>query len=126
MNQLLAISCLVESVLQDKKLGSYLHGSATHGGLRPASDVDVLVATTQTMNDSERQHLADGLLAISGAPQHGRPIELIVVVQSDLNPWRYPPIADFRYGEWLREQYTVHGASRGQQLPNLAIEITHC
>lgn len=111
-------------VLQDKKLGSYLHGSATHGGLRLASDVDVLVATTQPMNDSERQHLTDGLLAISGAPPHGRPIELIVVVQSDLNPWRYPPIADFRYGEWLREQLAVHGAPRGQQLPNLAIEIT--
>jgi len=82
------------------------------------------VATTQTMNDSERQHLTDGLLAISGAPPHDRPIELVVVVQSDLNPWRYPPIADFRYGEWLREQLTAHGAPRGQQLPNLAIEIT--
>jgi predicted nucleotidyltransferase len=124
MSQLPAITSLVKSVLQDKTLGIYLHGSATLGGLRPASDVDVLVVITQSMRATERHHLTDGLLAISEAPPHDRPIELIAVVQTDIRPWRYPPTADYLYGEWLRDRLTAHGAPQPQQMPNLAIEIT--
>ena len=31
-----------------------------------------------------------------------RGIELTVVVQRDVKPWRYPPNRDFQYGDWLR------------------------
>jgi streptomycin 3"-adenylyltransferase len=34
-----------------------------------------------------------------------RPIELTIVVKSEINPWRYPPAFDFQYGDWLRQEF---------------------
>jgi Domain of unknown function (DUF4111) len=34
-----------------------------------------------------------------------RPIELTIVVESEIRPWRYPPSFDFQYGEWLRDEF---------------------
>ncbi len=81
-------------------LGAYLYGSALAGGLRPRSDLDVLVISARPATIEEKRRLADGLLAISG---HGpRPLELTIVVASDLEPWRYPPSFDLQFGEWHR------------------------
>ena len=54
--------------------------------------------------DAERRALVDGLLRISGRwpPIDRRPVELTVVVQADVRPWRYPPVMDLQFGEWLR------------------------
>ncbi len=30
---------------------------------------------------------------------------MTIVVQSDITPWRYPPILDFQYGDWLRTEF---------------------
>ncbi len=94
------------------------------GGLRPASDVDVLVVSRRRMVDRERRALLDGLLTISGFANGARPVELTVVVQSDVRPWRYPPTADFRYGEWLRDELETGGAPRPEPMPDLALLIT--
>ena len=34
-----------------------------------------------------------------------RSIELTIVVQADIRPWRYPPRFDFEYGDWLRPEF---------------------
>jgi hypothetical protein len=34
-----------------------------------------------------------------------RPVELTIVVESEIRPWVYPPMMDFQYGEWWRERF---------------------
>lgn len=38
-------------------------------------------------------------------PGYARCLELTIVVQGDVRPWRYPPPIDFLYGEWLRAEF---------------------
>lgn len=47
-----------------------------------------------------------GLLAVSGrSPEGRRPVEVTIVAQHRVKPWRYPPSFDFQYGEWLRAEF---------------------
>ena len=57
------------------------------------------------MSSEEKRKLVDRILPISWRETPSgidRGIELTVVVQSDVRPWRYPPDRDFQYGDWLR------------------------
>ncbi|MER5402136.1 aminoglycoside adenylyltransferase family protein [Streptomyces sp. NPDC002599] len=124
MNQVQQIVELVEGVLGQDVLGTYLHGSCVLGGLRPASDVDVLVISRRRMDEQDRRTLLGGLLRISGSRNKARPVELTVVVQSEVRPWRYPPTADFLYGEWLRAEYEAGQVPQPEPMPDLALLIT--
>ena len=92
----------VRDVLGEVVIGAYLHGSAVLGGLRPRSDLDVMVVATRPTAHAEKQRLVSGLLAVSLRP---RPVELTIVVQNEIRPWRYPPRMDFQYGEWWRSEF---------------------
>jgi Domain of unknown function (DUF4111) len=81
-------------------LGAYLYGSALAGGLRPRSDLDVLVLARRRAATEEKRRLVEGLLAVSS--QGGRPVEVTVVAEPDVKPWRYPPRFDLQFGEWHR------------------------
>jgi len=48
----LAALRIVEDLFEVSLLAVYLHGSAVSGGLRPQSDVDLLVVTGQPMTDA--------------------------------------------------------------------------
>ncbi|MFF4416564.1 aminoglycoside adenylyltransferase family protein [Streptosporangium sp. NPDC001559] len=124
MNQLREIVGLVGDVLGSGVVGGYLHGSAVLGGLRPASDLDVLVVSRRSMDDRERGALLRGLLGLSGFTAGLRPVELTVVVQSEVRPWRFPPTGDFLYGEWLRAEFTTGTVPRPEPMPDLALLIT--
>ena len=105
MTQLDEIVGLVRRVLGDDAIGAYLHGSAVLGKMRPRSDVDVLVVSRRRTTADERRMLVEGLMELSGrglAWGKPRPIELTIVAQADIRPWRYPPRSEFQYGEWLR------------------------
>ena len=115
---------LIGEVLGPETVGAYAHGSAVLGGLRPASDLDVLTVTRRPMDERERAALLAGLLRISGLSRAARPVELTVVVHSEINPWRPSPTADFLYGEWLREEFTANGPPRPGPLPDLALAVT--
>lgn len=123
MEQIQEVVRLVGGVLGCEAVGIYLHGSAVHGGLQPASDLDVLVVSRRNMDDHERQALLDGLLTISGFTD-ARPVELTVVVQSEVQPWRFPPSGDFLYGEWLRDELEAHSPPQPEPMPDLALLIT--
>lgn len=123
MDQLLKVMRLVDVVIGRNALGTYLHGSAVHGGLKPASDVDILVVSRESMGDRERRALVDGLLQLSGPRVGARSVELTVVVQSEVRPWRFPPTGDFLYGDWLREEIEASGPPQPEPMPNLAIMI---
>jgi predicted nucleotidyltransferase len=100
--QIESIVRLVRHVLGKDAIGAYLHGSAVLGGLRPQSDVDVLVVARRRPTAAQRRALVDRLLASSwvrARREPARPVELTVVVQADVRPWRYPPRCAFQYEE---------------------------
>ena len=119
---------LVRSVLGRDALGAYLFGSAALGGLRPHSDLDILVVSTRRTTRAEKQRLVDDLLSVSGRERgdaRWRRIELTIVVASEVNPWRYPPTIDFLYGDWLREDFdrgSIEPSPR--EHPDLAMVVT--
>lgn len=128
MAQVDEIVTLVRRVLGDDAIGGYLHGSAVLGELRPRSDTDVLVVARRGTTPGERRLLVDRLLAISGGgPRSGapRPVELTIVVQSEVRPWHYPPRCEFLYGEWMRTDFERGGLPPSPRpSPDLATVIT--
>ncbi|GKQ36546.1 aminoglycoside adenylyltransferase family protein [Streptomyces sp. A012304] len=115
---------LVRRVLgDDDLLGVQLHGSAVLGGLRPHSDLDLLAVARRSLTPRQRRELLAGLLAVSGRDGH-RPVELTVVVQSDVRPWRYPPTCDFLYGDWLRADFERGVVPAPAPSPDLAPLLT--
>lgn len=89
--------------------GVWLHGSAVSGGLRPGSDIDLLVVTARSMTPEMRRCLLDTLLRQS-APYPARPggtrcLEVLVFRADRLASGGYPAEAEFVYGEWLRAAF---------------------
>jgi streptomycin 3"-adenylyltransferase len=99
---------LVREVLGHDVLGAYEHGSAVLGGVQPTSDVDILVITGRLATLAEKRQLVEGLMVISAPfppPGPERCVEVTVVTQTQMRPWRYPPSFDLQYGEWLRKRF---------------------
>jgi len=114
---------LVDEVLGPDHVGSYLHGSAVLAGLRPASDVDILTLAARSLDDAQRRALVAGIMPLSGVRVGARPLELTIVVQSDVRPWRYPPICDFLYGEWLRAEYEAGMVPPREPIATVCLEL---
>ena len=98
----------MRDVLRDDLVGAYPHGSAMLGGFRPNSDIDVIVVASRYTTAEEKRRLIALLLSVSGgraSGRPGRPIELDVVVQSEIRPWRYPPTFDFHFSELWRDRF---------------------
>ena len=112
---------LIQDVLDDELVGLYLFGSAVLGGLTPTSDLDLLAVLRRPTTPDERRRLAERLLALSKRPRH---LELTLVVQSDVRPWRYPPRMDFQYGDWLRDELARGEIPPPVPNPDLAALIT--
>ncbi|MFB6841596.1 aminoglycoside adenylyltransferase family protein [Streptomyces sp. NPDC056361] len=116
-----------ETLGEDAVLAACLHGSAVLGGLRPTSDVDVLVALTRRTTERERRALTDALLAVSGRRAYegpARPVELSLVVHADVRPWRYLPVCEYLYGEWLRDDFERGATPAPAPCPDLAPLLT--
>lgn len=106
--QLARVVDLTRNVLGADLAAAYLFGSAVLGGLRPDSDLDVLALTRRPTTPHEQRALVERLLAVSGrrtATGRWRRVELTLVVESELRPWRFPPRFDFLYGDWLRTEF---------------------
>lgn len=105
-------------------VGAYLYGSSVLGGLKPASDLDVLVVSRRPMAGVERQALLGALLRTSPCGAQARPVEVTVVVQDAVRPWRYPPVCDFQYGEWLRGEFEAGLVPQPEPMPDLALLVS--
>jgi predicted nucleotidyltransferase len=123
VDQLREVVGIVDAVLGREAIGTYLHGSFVLGGLRPASDLDVLVVARHAMSDEERTGLLARLLPVSGFIDGLRPVELRVVSQSAVRR-RYAPTGDFLYGEWLRDRYESGEVPQPEPMPQLALLLT--
>lgn len=109
-------------------VGLYLYGSAVAGSLRPDSDLDLFAVVDRGLTGEEKARIVDGLLPISGRetrPPSWRPIELTVVAQPKVRPWRYPPRMELQYGEWLRADLVEgHVEPDPAENPDLGVLIT--
>ena len=127
-DQLASVVALVQRVLGASLTAVYLYGSAVQGGLKPASDLDVFVVTRRRTTRAQKRRLAAGLRPISARdtrPPPWRPVELTIVVQSDIRPWRYPPRMDFQYGEWLRARFDAGDVAPASPVsPDLAVLVS--
>jgi predicted nucleotidyltransferase len=106
--QMAEILAALRDVLGDELIGAYLHGSAVLGGLRALSDIDVLAVSARQMTEHEKRRMVAQLLVVSGtcpSALPARPVEVTIVVWSQIRPWRYPPRMDFQYGEWWRDRF---------------------
>jgi streptomycin 3"-adenylyltransferase len=103
-----AIGALRVGLVEAEIVGVYLYGSAVAGGLRPDSDLDLFVVTDRRLTPEERARVVEALMPISGRETRRpawRPLEVTVVAQPDVRPWRYPPRMELLYGEWLRAAF---------------------
>lgn len=123
--QLLNACAVLERNLADTLQAIHLYGSAADGGLKPRSDLDLLVTVDRPLPEPVRQSLMRDLLAISAPPGGAlRALEVTVVVSADVLPWRYPPRRELQFGEWLRDDLAAGQVEPAQLDPDLAILLT--
>jgi aminoglycoside 9-adenylyltransferase len=117
---------VVEEALRRPPVAAFLGGSAVAAGLRPLSDVDVVVIVQDAPDEAARRRLAAAFLLVSGRYGGGgpvRPIDVALVRLGDIVPWRYPPTLAFAYGEWLRSAYEAGDVPAARPEPDLAIVL---
>lgn len=103
--QLRQALAVIELHLSGQIHAIHLFGSAVDGGLKPHSDIDLLVTVNAALSPAARASLMTDLLAVSGTLAGGRPLrplEVTFVVKAEVVPWRYSPKRELQFGEWLR------------------------
>jgi streptomycin 3"-adenylyltransferase len=123
-----AINAIRRGLATAEIIGLYLYGSAVAGGLRPDSDLDLFVVADRRLTAAQKARIVEGLLPISGRqtrPPTWRPLEVTIVAQPEVRPWRYPPRTELQYGEWLRDAF-LSGAIEPEPVenPDLGVLIT--
>ncbi|HBH7063499.1 TPA: DUF4111 domain-containing protein [Enterobacter cloacae] len=125
--QIQTACALIESILGRELMAIHLYGSAMDGGLKPLSDIDLLVTVRSPLRDEQRHTLMQKLLAISawpGTSEIYRALEVTVVVWSQIMPWQFPPMRELQFGEWLRDEIANGEYEPAQPDPDLAILLT--
>lgn len=97
---------IVKQHLSQSLVAIHLYGSVIDGGLKPFSDIDLLVTVRSPLQDLERRKLMCDLLDCSSDPESEdslRALEITVVSLDEVVPWRYPAKREMQFGEWLRK-----------------------
>ncbi|WFZ27798.1 aminoglycoside adenylyltransferase family protein [Citrobacter portucalensis] len=125
--QVNAASALIARIIEGDLVAVHLYGSAVEGGLKPQSDIDLLVTIRQPLNTRQRKDLMQGFLEISAPPgsvDSYRALEVTIVVYSQLVPWQFPPSREMQFGEWLRDDILAGIVEPTQLDPDLSILLT--
>lgn len=104
--QLSQVLNVIEHHLGSTLLAVHLYGSAVDGGLKPHSDIDLLVTVTARLDETTRRALFNDFLEVSASPgesEYLRAVEVTIVMRDDIIPWRYPAIRELQFGEWQRK-----------------------
>ncbi|MGE8224711.1 MAG: aminoglycoside adenylyltransferase family protein [Stenotrophomonas sp.] len=124
----LALACdVIRQQLAANLIAIYLYGSALDGGLKPLSDIDLLVIVAQHPDTATLRQLQRELLAISAPPgQHPtlRALEATVITQAEVQPWRHPARRELQFGEWLRQDILAGILEPPTPDPDLAILLS--
>lgn len=122
-SQLQQALALLQRHLGGNLLAVHLFGSAVVGGLKPGSDLDLLVTVAAPLPKDTRHSLMRELLMISAWPanERMRPLEVTWVVHHSVRPWRYPAMRELQFGEWLRADIEAGRIEPPQQDHDLAI-----
>jgi predicted nucleotidyltransferase len=115
--QLSHLTSGLESIFAADLLGVYLHGSLVLGCFNPErSDVDVIAVTHRPVTGEKRRRLAEVVLGASGPKARPRrppyPLEISLLTQDQVRPWRYPTRFEFHYGESQRQRFETGDARR--------------
>ena len=101
----------IAAVLGSDLVGVYLHDSAALGSFTPEqSDVGLIVVIKQPLDEARKAALAQLLLTESNRPY---PLEVSVIDETSLRPWRHPAPFDFHFSEGWRERIE-HTLERGR------------
>lgn len=112
-----AIAEQIHALLGDDLVGVYLHGSFALGCGNPnRSDLDVLVVARRPLTAAKREAFLAFLRGTYEQPSWPRPVELSVLTESELRPWRHPAPYDFHLSPGT--------VSRPGLDPDLAAHIT--
>ncbi|THF67317.1 AadA family aminoglycoside 3''-O-nucleotidyltransferase [Pseudothauera nasutitermitis] len=118
---------VIERHLAPTLLAVHVYGSVLDGGLKPYSDIDLLVTVAARPAEAVRQALLLDLLKISAPPGQDaalRALEVTVVGHGDIVPWRYPPRRELQFGEWLRHDILAGVCEPAASDADLAILLT--
>ncbi len=125
--QLSAVCAVLHAYLGPQLRAIHLYGSAVADGLKPHSDIDLMVTVDTPLPDAARHGLMKALLAHSAWPGSSdtlRALEVTVVALSEVVPWRYPPRREMQFGEWLRTDLQAGRFEPPMPDPDLAILLT--
>lgn len=127
ITQLSGACAVLKHHLGEALLAIHLFGSAVDGGLRPHSDIDLLVIVSAPVPDPVRRSLMLDLLSVSawpGSDTARRALEITLLVREHLVPWQYPPQRELQFGEWLREELEAGSIPPATPDPDIAILLT--
>lgn len=126
-HQLSLAHAVIEAHLAPSLQAIHLFGSAVEGGLKPRSDIDLLVTVCAPLHDTIRREMLLELLNVSAPPGAGetlRPLEVTVVSLCEVVPWRYPAQRELQFGEWLRHDLQRGIVEPAVADPDLAVLLT--
>ncbi|WP_397476044.1 AadA family aminoglycoside 3''-O-nucleotidyltransferase [Pusillimonas sp.] len=118
---------ILENHLGETIQAIHLFGSAVDGGLKPFSDIDLLITVNVPLDASTRAALMSDLLSVSAFPGTDvacRALEVTVLVHEDVVPWRYPARRQLQFGEWLRDNINAGIFEPAMADHDLAILLT--
>jgi len=127
MQQLASARAALERNMAGTLQAIHVFGSAVEGGLKPHSDIDLLVTVGAPLIETARRSLMMDLRQISAWPGTSdiyRALEVTVVVRDEVVPWRYPPMRELQFGEWLREELQAGNVRPATLDHDLAILLT--
>ncbi|WP_304165011.1 aminoglycoside adenylyltransferase family protein [Lonsdalea britannica] len=123
------VACeLVTRIIDCNLIAIHLYGSAVEGGLKPHSDIDLLVTIREPLDTIQRKALMQGFLAMSAPPgisDNYRALEVTIVLYSHVVPWQYPPSREMQFGEWLRNDIQLGIYEPAQPDPDISILLTN-
>ncbi len=126
-SQVAAATGILKNHLTETLNSLHLYGSALQGGLKPLSDIDLLVTVTAPLTDEVRAGLMTEILSVSAWPGTDpalRALEITVLNLSEVKPWRYPARRELQFGEWLRQDILNGIYEPAMTDPDLAILLT--
>lgn len=126
-SQVAAAAGILKNHLTETLNSLHLYGSALQGGLKPLSDIDLLVTVTAPLTETQRAELMTELLSVSAWPGTNpelRALEITILDISSVKPWRYPARRELQFGEWLRQDILNGIYEPAMTDPDLAILLT--